>query len=115
MFVQERGNDLWLGAALPRYWLSDGQQIGIERAATYFGSVSLRMTSHVSEGYIEARVTPPQRNPPARTFVRFRHPEGRRITRCLINGTPCGSFDPEKEWVEMPRSDRPAKIVAIYD
>ncbi len=41
MFVEERGDELWLGAAIPRYWLADGKTCGIENARTYFGPMSV--------------------------------------------------------------------------
>src|SRR5262249_2410199 len=37
MFVHEQGNNLILGQAIPRYWLHQGQSVGIDRAASYFG------------------------------------------------------------------------------
>ena len=48
MFVQERGDELWLGAAIPRYWLADGKTCGIEDAGTYFGPMSVRYKSEIS-------------------------------------------------------------------
>ena len=114
MFIDERGDDLHLGAAIPRYWLANGQRIGIENAATYFGPMSVKIASQVSDGTITMTVDPPRRNPPKRMFARFRHPEGARMTRCEVNGAPCPSFDVAKEWVELTPSPDVIEIVAHY-
>ena len=116
MFIQERGDELWLGAAIPRYWLADGKICGIENAATYFGPMSVKYESHAASSRIEVTLDPPKRNPPKKIFVRFRHPEGKKITRCELNGQPYTKFDPEKEWVvltECPKETN--RIVAYYD
>jgi len=114
MFVQERGDDLWLGAALPRTWLADGQRPGIENAATYFGTTSLQYESKVGDGRIEASLEPPWRNPPARILVRFRHPAKARMVRCEVNGAPWTDFDADGEWVELTGCSGSTKVVAYY-
>jgi hypothetical protein len=117
MFIQERlaEQELWLGAAIPRYWLADGQTISLERAATYFGPMSVKMTSHVSRGQIQMMFDPPKRNPPKRIRARFRHPDGRRMTRVDVSGKPNDSFNPKTEWVELPTCTKQTRIVAHYD
>ena len=115
MFIQERGDELWLGAAIPRYWLADGQKCGIENAATYFGPMSVRWESHAADGRIEIILHPPRQNPPRKIYVRFRHPDGRRITRCEVNGKPYTNFDRSRQWVvlhEYPQ--KRAELIAFY-
>lgn len=114
MFVEERGDDLWLGAALPRYWLADGNTVGIERSATYFGPVSMRITSRAAEGRITMRIEPPVRNPPKRIYARLRHPDGKRMVRCEVDGKPYDRFDPDKEWVVFEGLTKPLEIRAHY-
>jgi len=114
MFVLERGGDLWLGAAIPRYWLADGQRIGIENASTYFGAMSVSFESEAANGRITMRVEPPKRNPPQRIIARFRHPEGKRMTHCEVNGLPCTEIDRDKECVVLQTSTEPSEIVAYY-
>ncbi|OHB63783.1 MAG: hypothetical protein A2168_08550 [Planctomycetes bacterium RBG_13_50_24] len=116
MFVQERGDELWLGAAIPRYWLADGRNCGIEDARTYFGPMSVKYESLLSQGQIVATLDPPRRNSPKKICIRFRHPEAKKIVRCEIDGKPYKNFDPEKEWVVL--SECPAKqtrIAAYYE
>jgi hypothetical protein len=116
MFVEERGDELWLGAAIPRYWLADGKTCGIEKAQTYFGQMSILYNSKVSQGRIEATFEPPLRNPPQKIYIRFRHPEGKKMIRCEIDGRAYSNFDPEKEWIVL--TENPAsqtRIVAYYE
>ena len=115
MFVQERGDELWLGAAIPRYWLVDGKRCGIEDARTYFGPMSVKFESYVARGRIEMTIDPPRRNPPKRILARFRHPDGRRMTRCEVNAKPYSRFDPAKEWVVLTECLNPTQVIAYYD
>jgi len=117
MFIQERLADpsLWLGGAIPRYWLADGQTVSIENAATYFGPMSMKITSRVSRGEIEMTFDPPRRNPPKRIRARFRHPDGRRMTRVEVNAKSHDKFDPKTDWVELPQCTKQTRIVAHYD
>jgi len=115
MFVQERGDELLLGAAIPRYWLADGKHCGIENARTHFGPMSVKYESQAAEGRIEMTIDPPRRNPPKRILVRFRHPDGHRMTRCQVNGKAYNRFDPAKELVVLTRCRKPTRIIAYYD
>jgi hypothetical protein len=113
MFVSERGNDLYLGQAIPRAWLKDGRSVGIEQAATHFGPLSLRITSAGDE--IRATLTPPRRNPPGRIYLRFRHPEGKLMQSVTINGRPHALIDVDKEWVILsPDGDGVLEVLARY-
>ncbi len=114
MFVFEDGDDLWLGRALPRYWLADGHSIGIERAATHFGPLSMSVVSHSATGRIVMRIDPPRRNPPERIIARFRHPDGRHFVRCTVNGEPWDHIEPEGECVYLPKTADPLEVVAHY-
>lgn len=102
MFVNERGGDLYLGQAIPRYWLADGNRIGIERAASDFGPMSLRYESRTAAGEVKITLEPPARNPPANIYLRVRHPQGRPIRSALVNGKAWDRIDPRKEWVVLP-------------
>ncbi|MDH4240502.1 MAG: hypothetical protein OEW48_13155 [Phycisphaerae bacterium] len=115
MFILERGEELWLGAAIPRYWLADGKRCGIDHAGTYFGPMSVKYESQAADGKIEMTVDPPRRNPPKRILVRFRHPEGRRMTRCEVNGKTYKRFDPVKELVVLNQCHKPTRVTAYYD
>jgi hypothetical protein len=103
MFVREAGDDLYLGQAIPRYWLRGGKEIGIQNAATHFGPLSLAyQPSAGSEGTVVVKFDPPRRNPPKTIYVRVRHPEEKPIKSVTVNGKPYERFDVRKEWVVLP-------------
>ena len=102
MFVHENGEDLYLGQAIPRYWLSDGKNIGIERAATHFGPLSLQIKSESNQGQIIAVLNPPKRNTPKNIYVRLRHPQSKMIQGITLNGKRYSNFDANNEWIILP-------------
>ncbi len=102
MFIREQGDTLYLGQAIPRYWLNDGAHPAIERAASEFGPMSLRYASSANSGQIKATLTPPTRNPPKTIYLRFRHPSGKKLASVTLNGKAHAGFDAEKEWVILP-------------
>jgi hypothetical protein len=115
MFIEdERNENLYLGLALPRAWLADGQRPSIERAATHFGPMSLQYESRAASGSIAAQFDPPTRRVPERTYLRFRHPDVKPIRRVEINGRAWDKFDPDKEWVELPRGDGKLRVRVFY-
>ncbi len=67
---------LRLAFATPKRWLEDRKTIKVERAPTAFGPVSVRLESRLAEGKVLAEVDLPERNPPRKTFLRARLPEG---------------------------------------
>ena len=96
MLVQERGDELWLGAFVPSDWMQNGKRVAVKQAPTAFGEVGYEMVSHVSEGYIEAVIDPPSRSKPQKLAVRFRHPDETPIRSVKVNGKSYKDFDPEK-------------------
>ena len=117
MFIQERlaEQELWLGAAIPRYWFADGQTLAAERAATYFGPMSVKIASRVSRGEIKMTLDPPRRNPPKRIRVRFRHPDGRRMTRVEVDGKPYERYNAQTESIDLQQRTSQTRVVAHYD
>lgn len=103
MFVREAGDDLYLGQAIPRYWLDDGNKIGIQNAATYYGPMSLTYQSSLRRnGKITVEFDPPRRNPPQKIYLRLRHPEEKPMKNVTINGSPYDKIDIQKEWIVLP-------------
>jgi hypothetical protein len=101
MFVREEDDNLYLGQAIPRYWLSDGKNIGIEQAATYFGPMSLQIKSESAKDQITAVLNPPERKSPKNIYVRFRHPDSKLIRSVTVNGKPYNNFDANMEWIKL--------------
>ncbi|MBP7936525.1 MAG: hypothetical protein KA354_17940 [Phycisphaerae bacterium] len=115
MFVNERGSDLFLGQAIPRYWLADGRGASIERAASRFGPLSLRYEPRVARGEIKVILDPPHRPRPATIYVRIRHPESKPIKGVILNGAAYDRFDPKKDWVVLDGSaEGRQEMVARY-
>ena len=102
MFVNEQAGDLYLGQAIPRYWLANGSRIGIERAASHFGPLSVQWESRVAEGTVKVTLDPPTRNGPGAIYLRIRHPQGKPLKGVLLNGRAYDKSDPEKEWIILP-------------
>lgn len=102
VFVREQGDELYLGQAVPRYWLAQGKSVGIDGAASHFGPLSLRIRSQADHGQITASLTPPERNPPKTIYLRLRHPQGKPIQSVTLNGLPYDRFDVKKEWILLP-------------
>jgi hypothetical protein len=110
LFVREEDDTLLIGQAVPRGWLAQGQRCGIERAATYFGPMSVIYSG--GENQITARLEGPRRNPPTRIRVRVREPRERSIQSVMVNGKPWTEF--KGEWIELPGDIGDATIVARF-
>ncbi|MCL5281491.1 MAG: hypothetical protein M1376_16460 [Planctomycetes bacterium] len=115
MFVNEQGPDLYLGQAIPRYWLAHGNQIGIQRAATHFGPLSLQYDSQVTQGTIKVVLDPSTRNQPRTIYLRLRHPQAKPLESVVLNGAAYDKFDRDKEWIILPGTlQGRQEIVARY-
>jgi hypothetical protein len=116
MLVQEWDNNtLLLCQATPRKWLEDGKKIEVERAPTYFGTISVTVESQAGSGKITANLQVPERNRPDTILVRLRHPESKPIQSVTVNGQSWTDFDKQKEWVKIPRPTQSNyKVVASY-
>ena len=75
ILVHEKGDELHLLAAVPDWWLGDGQTIRVENAPTHFGPMSLLV--HGTASGIDVKLTAPVRNPPKRIVLHL--PSSRRL------------------------------------
>ncbi len=115
MFATELDGTLYLGRGIPRYWLKDGESIGIRSASTYFGKLSYEIRSNAKEGKIRMSLDAPARNVPREIVVRFRHPEEKPIRTVSVNGEPWQKFDAAKGDIHLPGDLKsPAAITAEY-
>ena len=101
MLVQERGENLWLAPLVTDQWLKDGGRISVKNAPTRFGKVSYEITSHLAQGFIEARLEPPAREQPRQIVLRLRHPAGRPIQSVTVNGRRHSAFDHDEGLVRL--------------
>jgi hypothetical protein len=119
LLVWEDGERLWLARGAPREWLEDGKEIRVERAATLFGPMGLRIRSEVSKGRITATIDLPRRDPPREAWLRLRHPRGLRPLR--VNTAGGKPIDPARvigEDIRLPSEEADAtgkvEITAEY-
>ena len=110
----ERGNDLWLAPLITSNWLKDGLTVAVTNLPTRFGPVSYRITSHVNEGVIAARIEPPTHSAPQAIVLRLRHPDGKPMRAVTVNGRPHAAFDAKRETVTLPASTKPVEVRAEY-
>jgi hypothetical protein len=111
MLVRDDGGSLDLCGSLPRAWLRNGCAIRLGRTPTRFGPVSASVESRVTDGFIRARITVPQRQPPDLVRLRLRHPAGLLPLAARINGA---AVTPAGEWIETRPVAAELEIVASY-
>lgn len=114
MLIEEHGQDLILGKAIPRAWLAHGKAVRVQRALTYFGEMGYTLHSLADEGLIEAQIELPQRNPPSRAWLRLRHPRRESLKKVEINGQPWPSYDAASETIGLPVDEGCCRLSAIY-
>jgi hypothetical protein len=106
MLYMERGETLQLLPGVPRAYFEDGKHIEIKRAASYFGPVSLKTESKLSDGQIVATMECPLDRGLKRVELRLPHPEGRRPTS--VTG---GKYNPDTETVTVEPFHGRAEII----
>ena len=114
MLVAERGDQLWLAPLITSNWLKDGLVVAITNAPTRFGPVSYRIVSHVSQGYIEANIQPPDRTLPKTLVLRLRHPDGKPLRSVTINHRSSRQFDIAKECILIKPAVGSISVTARY-
>jgi len=114
MFVYEIGDTLHLGRALPREWLSDGDQIWAKDVVTHFGRVGVRYRSDAARDSIAAELNLNLRRRPRRTLVRFRHPDKKPVRKVTVNGRSHTGFKPLKGDVDITGLEGRVEVIASY-
>lgn len=115
MLVLEEGDMLKLGMGVPRAWMSDGKTVTIEKAATLFGPMNMKITSRISSGRITASLDLPFVTPPKMVVLRLRHPAGKPMRRVTVNGKQWRQFNPAKEIVVLPTGLKHAEVTAYFE
>lgn len=83
MLYLEQGERLKLLSGIPRKWLEDGKQIKLTNVVSYFGPLSLEVTSNVKTGDIEASITCNSVSKPREIVIRLPHPEGKKAVNVI--------------------------------
>jgi hypothetical protein len=79
MLIHEKGGELHLLAAVPDWWLGEGQTIRIENAPTHFGPMSLLVQGTPSG--IDVKLSKPVRNSPKRIVLHL--PASRQLNAAI--------------------------------
>jgi hypothetical protein len=93
MLVQEDGERLWIGRALPGHWLAGEAVTELRAAPTAFGPVSFVIHPHPSQDRTDVELWPPARRTPEAILLRLRDPERRKIVDVKVNGRTIRTFD----------------------
>jgi hypothetical protein len=103
-------------AAAPRRWLEAGKKIEVDDAPTYFGTMNLKVESHVDQQKIVAdlvlRVERPDRL--QKISLRLPHPGRQPMKQVVVNGKRWDNFNPDKEVIELKPTENHYHIVAQY-
>jgi len=110
MLYLEDGSTLKLLPAAPRAWLEAGRRIELDKVATYFGPVSLSVTSRAGEGVIEATVECQAGRKPKTVELRLPHPQGLKPVK--IQG---GRYNPAAESVTVSRFGGKATVTLTFE
>ncbi|GAI80543.1 unnamed protein product, partial [marine sediment metagenome] len=91
-----------------------GKAITVERAATYFGTLSYKLHSRVSSGEIEAVLKPPKCNSLKEVVIRFRHPEKKLMREVIVNGARHQDYNIDEETIHLTKLSDEIRIVVKY-
>ena len=110
MLYMERGKGIDLLPGIPRSYLENGKHIDLDRVATYFGPLSLNVTSALDQGRIRATVEFAGDRRPAFVELRIPHPQGRKAIR--VEG---GVYNPATERVRVEPFSGKADITVTFE
>jgi len=114
MFVQERGDELWLAPFVTSNWLHDGMRVAARQAPTTFGPVAYAITSHVTEGHIDATIEPPTRTVPKAVIIRLRHPQSKVIQSAHVVGAKEYAIETARECIRIVPAGGSVTVRANY-
>jgi hypothetical protein len=93
MMIQERDGGLHLLQGIPRRWLEQGQEIRVTEAPTWYGPLSLSVTSKIAHGSIRLQLSLPARLREFPIRVHLRLPGNKRVVQVWVAGQPYRDFD----------------------
>lgn len=109
MLYRETGGGLELLGGIPRAWLAGGQTIEIDRAATHFGKLTMKVRSNEAANRIEAEIRTPERGIKF-LEVRLPHPSGKKAAR--VEG---GAYDAATEKIRVLDPTGVVRVAAVFD
>ena len=96
MLYREQGEGLDLLPGIPRDYLETGKKIELKNVATYFGPMSLRVTSNLEHGRVDASIECSAERRPKYVELRLPHPLGLKAS-----GVKGATYDPATERVRI--------------
>jgi hypothetical protein len=114
MFVQERGDELWLAPFVTNNWLKDGMRVAVRQVPTLYGEVGYAITSHAADGHIDAEITPPEGRMPKSLVLRLRHPDGHLLRDAEVEGALDFSVDPTDSTIHITPGAEPVTVRAYF-
>jgi hypothetical protein len=115
MLVLETGDELWLAAGTPKYWLEPGKIIKLYNAATAFGNISYELKGGIRPNTIEATINLPENIvPDSKVKLFVRAPFEKPIKSVLVNGQKWNNWDPGKDSIVLPTQDKTIDILVSY-
>ncbi len=105
MLYMERGKTLELLGGIPGAWLANGQRIELDRVASYFGPLTLRVESKLDQDRIVAEIECSSERRPATVEIRLPHPSGARAV--WVDG---GTYDARTERVRIEDFSGKARV-----
>ncbi|MDI4647060.1 hypothetical protein [Cohnella hashimotonis] len=110
LYMEDGEERLNLLPGIPSKWLESGNVIELDGIATYFGSVSLRVESHLDRKEIVAKIVCRSDRKPNTVSIRLPHPEG-TIPASVMGGT----YAVARQTVLVERFDGKAEIALQFD
>ncbi len=114
LFVYAPADTLYIGKAIPRAWFAGLKPFGIGDVSTRFGRVKVTYHPLNRAGELRANLRLRQRKAPARSVVRFRHPEKKQIRSVRINGKRHAAFNPRSGDVDITGLKGTLRITVTY-
>ena len=99
MLIEERDGGLYLLQGTPRRWLEQDKQLCITKAPTWYGALSLRCVSDISNNTVRVHLRVPPRLGTIPLHLKLRLPQGQRLREAIIDGQP--RCEVQGEWIVL--------------
>jgi hypothetical protein len=111
LLILEQGDGLHLLAGVPQAWLAPGKEIIVERAASWYGPIDMKVASQDTPRQIRVEIAGPSRSPGT---IRLHARVGQPLKSVTVNDKPTKDFDAEKGIVTLPTSGGRTIVVISY-
>jgi hypothetical protein len=109
MLWMEQGQTLKLLSGIPRDWMENGKCIELNRIASYFGPISLKVESKLNQGQIEAKIECSSNQQPKIIELRLPHPQGKKATK--VKG---GTYNAQTETIRIKPFKNSAEVILEF-